>query len=118
MNLFSKKTNIILFAVLGVVLVSLITLSIVLLVNSGDKADPTSSQGSSIPVSNPSSVETSSSAPSSSDTVSSEPEEIKLSVTSPSAKDVTVNTPSFTVRGSADPAAEITLNGEKLSRYD
>ena len=110
MNLFSKKSNIILYAGIGAALIALIAVSVVLLINGGQASQ---TGGSSI-VSATASTDPSSSTPSSSETESSEPEEIKLSVTSPSAKDVTVNTPSFTVRGSGDPTAEITLNGERL----
>ncbi len=123
MNFFKSKRNIMLFAVLGVLAVSLLTISIVFFAGQGKSetsAESSSALASSQPTSTstPSTSEPTSSEPSSEENSSAtdtdEPQEIMLSVTAPKSADITVNVPTFTVMGSGDPKEAILLNGKEL----
>lgn len=126
MKEFLRKNFKILLPIAAAVLLAAALLTAILLIpKAPDPAPSTSVAASSKPQvsSQTQSEETSSEAESSeenssSDTASEEEEIVipELAVTSPSAADVTVNSPSFVIRGSSDPAEPVFLGETELER--
>lgn len=113
MDFFKNKRNIIILAAAGALLAIAITVAVIFFVGQAQKnnTDIASSLPTmaSAPDSSDSSSEDSSSTPD-----NDEPKELKLSVTAPGSADITVNAPTFTVKGSADPAEAVLLNGKEI----